>query len=255
MNQVNAPDGTPLVFDVYEPTQPRVAVLFLHDWGKSSHQDRAADTGALLKAAGYAAYLLDQRGHGRSGGRKGHLSRFSQLLGDLQAFRRAVRRRHDVPQVIWGHGFGGLIALRYLETQPGEPPAAAIVSNPWLGFRRRPAIWKRIAARFADLWPTIPTSSRSEPMTAGARAELQWAQHAIVTDHRRIECPLLYIVAAEDEVIDTRLARSFAEGLTSQTQLRWYPNLRHDVLGDGEVLREIIGFLSVSKPSEAVPKG
>jgi alpha-beta hydrolase superfamily lysophospholipase len=254
MNRVNAPDGTPLVFDVYEPAHPRIAVLFLHDWGKSSQQPRAVDTGTLLKAAGFGAYLLDQRGHGRSGGRRGHLSRFSQLLGDLQAFRRAVRRRQDVPQVIWGHGFGALIALRYLETQPGEPPVAAIVSNPWLGFRHTPAIWKRLAARFSDLWPTLPTGPGSEPMTAGARAELQWAQHAIVTDHQRIECPLLCIVGAADEVIDALLARKFATGLACEAQLRWYPTLRQDLLGDGEVLQDVMAFLSAPKPSDGVPK-
>ena len=32
MNRVNAPDGTPLVYDAYEPARPSVAVLFLHDW-------------------------------------------------------------------------------------------------------------------------------------------------------------------------------------------------------------------------------
>ena len=32
MSQINAPDGTPLVYDAYEPAQPNVAVLLLHDW-------------------------------------------------------------------------------------------------------------------------------------------------------------------------------------------------------------------------------
>ncbi len=147
MNRVNAPDGTPLVYDAYEPERPTVAVLFLHDWNPQPPESATqfADTGAQLREAGFATYFLDQRGHGRSGGRRGHLSRFSQLLGDLQTFRRAVRRRHAVPQVLVGHGFGGLIVLRYLETQPGEPPAAAVVACPWLASRVRPAAWKRLA--------------------------------------------------------------------------------------------------------------
>src|SRR5437773_493074 len=104
MNQINAPDGTPLVYDAYEPARPAVAVLFLHDWHPqpTGAADRFSAMGTQLQAAGFAAYCLDQRGHGRSGGRRGHLSRFSQLLGDLQALRRAVRRRQDVPQVLAG---------------------------------------------------------------------------------------------------------------------------------------------------------
>ena len=98
MNRLNAPDGTSLVFDAYETARPKAAVLFLHGW--SDHAGRWASTGRRLQAAGFAAYLLDLRGHGRSGGPRGHLSRFSQLLGDLQAFRRAVRLRTEAPQVL-----------------------------------------------------------------------------------------------------------------------------------------------------------
>src|SRR5712664_4741719 len=139
MPTLTAPDGTLLVYDMYEAAAPRAAVLALHGW--ADHAGRWRDVGERLCAAGYSTYYLDLRGHGRSGGRRGHLSRFSQLLGDLQALRRAVRRRQDVPQVPVGHGFGGLVVLRYLETQPGEPPAAAVIVSPWLASRARPAVW------------------------------------------------------------------------------------------------------------------
>src|SRR6266542_5749509 len=155
MPTLTAPDGTQLVYDAYEPRAPRAAVLVLHGW--SDHAGRWREVGERLRDAGFAAYLLDQRGHGRSGGRRGHLSRFSQLLGDLQAFRRAVRPRTAAPQVLLGHSFGALVVLRYLETQPGDAPAAAVVSSPWLGLPTAPPAWKRLVARLlADLWPTLP---------------------------------------------------------------------------------------------------
>jgi len=261
MNRVNAPDGTPLVYDAYVPSprvpsrgggEPRAAVLFLHDWAEQA--ERWAGTGARLRDGGFTAYLLDQRGHGRSGGRRAHLSRFSQLLGDLQAFRRAVRRQDDAPQVLLGHGFGALVILRYLETQPGEPPAAAIVSSPWLASRRRPAAWKRLAAKFADLWPTLPTGRRNDFMTAGARAEIQWAQRAVVADHQRVECPLLFLLGGEDETVDAPLARQFAEGLSAPTRVRWYPEHRHDLLNAAPVMQDVVEYLSASRSSGPVPK-
>lgn len=246
MNRVNAPDGTPLVYDAYEPAKPSVAVLFLHDW----HPEPAglgegfAETGAQLRDAGYAAYFLEQRGHGRSGGRRGHLSRFSQLLGDLQALRRAVRRRQDVPQVLVGHGFGGLVVLRYLETQPGEPPAAAVIASPWLASRARPAAWKRLAARLADLWPTLPTGRGAGFMTAGARAELLWAQRAIAADCQRIERPLLFVLGGADAVVDVEAARRFAAGLAPHATVQWYPELAHDLLTAPAVREDVARFIA-----------
>jgi lysophospholipase len=241
--------------------------LFLHGW--SDHAGRWAGTGKRLQAAGFAAYLLDQRGHGRSGGRRGHLSRFSQLLGDLQAFRRAVRQRTPAPQVLLGHSFGGLVVLRYLETQPGDPLVAAVVSSPWLGLTHPPPAWKRLAARlFADLWPTLRIGAgidadqlsrdqavnagwAADPachdlMTPGGWAEIQWAQRAVTADGYRIDCPLLFLLAGEDRVVDAHLARAFADGLKSVSQVHWYPEMYHEVLNDpqGErVVGDVVEFL------------
>jgi lysophospholipase len=269
MNRLNAPDGTSLVFDAYEPARPKAAVLFLHGW--SDHAGRWASTGRRLQTAGFAAYLLDLRGHGRSGGPRGHLSRFSQLLGDLQAFRRAVRLRTEAPQVLLGHSFGGLVVLRYLETQPGDPLAAAVVSSPWLGLAHRPPAWKRLAARvFADIWPTLRISAGIDPdqlsrdqavnagwaadpachdlMTPGAWAEIQWAQRAVAADGYRIDCPLLFLLAGEDRVVDAHLTRAFADGLKGATppRVHWYPEMYHEVLNDpqGErVVGDVVDFL------------
>ncbi|HXO86385.1 MAG TPA: alpha/beta fold hydrolase, partial [Gemmatimonadales bacterium] len=251
----NAPDGTPLVYEAYEPaTSPseraRVAVLVLGDWHPQPAQrsDPWAEAGAELQGAGFAAYVLDQRGHGRSGGRRAHLSRFSQLLGDLQAFRRAVRRRVDIPQVLVGQGFGGLVVLRYLETQPGEPPAAAVISNPWLSPRTPPPAWKRIAAKLADLWPTLPTGRGRGYMTAGARAELQWAQRAVLADRQRIERPVLFVLGAQDAISDPAVARTFADHLAVPAQVQWYPDLPYDLFNVRQVRADLIRYIVQSRP-------
>src|SRR2546421_9771814 len=159
MPTLTAPDGTQLVYGAYEAAAPRAAVLVLHGW--FDHAGRWRETGERLCGAGYSAYLLDLRGHGRSGGRRGHLSRFSQLLGDLQAFRRVVRLRTERPQLLLGTSFGGLVAIRYLETQPSDPIAGAVVVSPWIGLAFSPLAWKRVDGRvFADLWPTLPVPAR-----------------------------------------------------------------------------------------------
>ncbi len=268
MPALTAPDGTQLVYDMQEAAAPRAAVLVLPGW--FDHAGRWREVGERLRDAGFSTYLLDLRGHGRSGARRGHLSRFSQLLGDLQAFRRVVRMRSDRPQVLLGLSFGGLVALRYLETQPSDPLAAAVVCSPWLGLAFAPPRWKLLLARvLADLWPTaaLPASVDPEHLsrdpatnraytedagvqhvtTPGAWREIQWAQRAVAADRQRIESPLLFLLAGEDRVVDAHLARAFADGLKSVVQVRWYPEMYHEILHDPQrdvAFGDIVAFVT-----------
>lgn len=267
MPTLTAPDGTTLVYQVHEPERPRAVVLFLPGW--QDHVGRWADLGERLRAAGFATYLLDLRGQGRSGGRRGYLSRFSQLLGDLQALRRLVRRRHDLPQVLLGHSFGGLVVLRYLETQPSDPIAVAAVSSPFLGLAFQPPAWKLVAGRvLADVWPTLPLRTEldvdhvsrdplvnaayaQDPlvhgiMTPGAWAEIQWAQRAVPADRHRIDCPILCLLAGDDRITDAHLARAFADGLKSAVEVQWYGEMYHEVLHDPQkerVIGDLLAFI------------
>lgn len=268
MPSFTAPDGTLLVFDAYEPSQPRAAVLFVPGW--SDHAGRWMWLGRRFQDAGVAAYVLDARGHGRSGGVRGHLSRFSQLLGDLQAFRRTVRPRTRAPQVLLGHSFGGLVVLRYLESQPSDPLVAAVVSSPFLGLAFSPPAWKLFLGRvLADLWPTarlgagidashlsrdpaVAAEYKRDPlahdlMTPGAWKEIQWAHRAVSADGHHIECPVLFLLAGEDRVADAHLARAFADGLKVPVEVRWYPEMYHEVLHDPQkelVMGDILAYLA-----------
>jgi acylglycerol lipase len=269
MPTFTAPDGTQLIYYPCEPPSPRAAILFLHGW--SDHAQRWSGVGERFQSAGYAVYLLDQRGHGESGGRRGYLSRFSQLLGDLQAFRRAIRRRRpELPQVVLGHSFGGLVALRYLETQPSDALVAAVVASPWLALAAPLPAWKRLVSRvFADLWSTFPVPLGIDPamlsrdpavnaawegdravhrlMTPGAWREIQWAQRAVTADEGRIETALLLLLGGEDRIVDAHAARAFADALTAPVEVRWYPEMYHELLHDPQaerVVADVLTFLA-----------
>ena len=271
-----APDGTELFYDAYEPAAPRAQLLLLHGW--SDHAGRYRWLAEQLRAAGLAAYTPDLRGHGRSGGRRAHLARFSQLLGDVHAFRRVAQRKAELPQVLVGHGFGALVALRYLETQPILPPIAAVLSAPLLGAART-AWWHNLATRvLGDLWPSFSLSTATDPsqlsrdpeavatyaadqgvaarITVGARREIEWAQRAVVADGRRIEAPLLFLLGGEDRVTDPHLARAFADGLACRAAVRWYPEMYHDVFSDPQkatVVADVVAFVDtvLAEPSAA----
>jgi lysophospholipase len=271
MPVLRAPDGASLAYDVYEPPtdhRPLAAVLWVCGW--SDHRTRWQRPAERLAAAGYAVYVLDQRGHGDSAGVRGHLSRFSQLLGDLQAFRRVVRLQRDAPQVLLGHSFGALVVLRYLETQPSDPVRAAVLSSPWLALAQPRPLVKRIAAGpLADLWPSLPLktgldarrlsrdpavgaaylgdSAVHQVMTPGAWREIQWAQRVVPADAHRLDGPLVFLLAGQDAIVDAGRARVFADGLHSAVESRWYPEMYHEVLLDPDAelpIRDVLEFLA-----------
>jgi acylglycerol lipase len=275
MEQIPALDATPLACDSYVPERlpPRAAIIWLGGW--SDHRTRWQRAAERLRDAGFAVYLLDQRGQGDSGGLRGYLSRFSQLLSDLQAVRRVVRRRHEVPQVLLGHSFGGLVVLRYLEMQPSDPVAAAVLSSPWLATAALTPWPKRLLGKLlADLWPTLRIPVGIDParvcrdpavvaayvadpavhqvMTPGAWREIQWAQRVVPADAGRIECPLLFLLAGADGLTDAGAARRFAEALPNggDVSVRWYDALYHELLLDPEwerVLGDVEEFLAKTR--------
>jgi alpha-beta hydrolase superfamily lysophospholipase len=269
MAQFRAPDGSALAYDSYEPVgTPRAAIVWVAGW--SDHRTRWKGPAERLSNAGYAVYVLDQRGHGDSGGIRGHLSRFSQLLADLQAFRRLIRSKVDVPQILLGHSFGALVVLRYLETQPTDPVARAVLSSPWLALARPVPFIKRIAGRpLADLWPSLQMPSGMDArllsrdpavaaayfadpavhtvMTPGAWREIQWAERVVPADAHRLAVPLLFLLAGKDGIVDAGRARSFAAGLRGSVETRWYEEMYHELLLDSDWERPMSDALEFLK--------
>lgn len=283
----HAPDGTALAYDVYEPPArhtPLTTILWVCGW--SDHRTRWKRPAERLANAGFAVFILDQRGHGDSAGIRGHLSRFSQLLADLQAFRRHVRGITDrspspdgrggqgvrTPQILFGHSFGALVVLRYLETQPVDPVVRAVVSSPWLALARPVPFIKRIAARpLADLWPSLQLGAGidahrltrdpavaqafvADPavhnvMTPGGWREIQWAQRSVPADAHRIDKPLLFLLAGKDAIVDSGRARAFAAGLHGAVETRWYDEMSHELLLDVDwekPMADVVEFLHLT---------
>lgn len=263
-----SPDGSALAYRVVPADTPRAAVVLVHGWFE--HMGRWSWVAERLRDAGYSVFLFDLRGHGRSAGRRGHLARFTQLLADLHAFRRTIVEPTGLPQVLFGHSLGGLIVLRYLETDPDLPVQTAIIGSPFLAMGHRPPPWKLAVARLlshvASGIPVIPvglntnwlsrdpavgSAYRADPlvhrrMTPGAWREILEAQ-ALTSQHADlIAVPILMLVAGADQISDPQVTLEFAHRLTSPVTVRHYPDMLHEILNDPErqrVMDDIVEFL------------
>ena len=186
-----------------------------------------------------------------------------------------MRARGSTCDVLLGHSFGGLVVLRYLETQPSDPVAGAVLSAPWLATALPVALWKHLAAKLlADLWPTarfqtgldsaalardasVAAEYDADPavhriMTPGAWREIQWAQRVVPVDAPRIECPLLFLLGGADRIVDVETTRALADGLRNgkargnRIDVRVYAESYHELLHDtdaGAVTGDVLAFL------------
>jgi alpha-beta hydrolase superfamily lysophospholipase len=108
----------------------RGMVALVHGFGEhSSRYNYLADA---LTGHGYAVFALDHRGHGRSPGRRGHVERWDDYLGDVGALLQMARLAEPaLPLFLFGHSLGGLIVLSYA-IQHGEGLSGVIASAPLL---------------------------------------------------------------------------------------------------------------------------
>lgn len=248
-----AADGARLALRRARPAgEPRGAVIVLHGFG--DHGGRYADAAAWLAGHGLAVYALDQRGHGKSPGRRGHVSRFAQFLSDVAGLRKLAGGEVPGPQLLLGHSFGATVMLRYLETAP-EGVAGAILVSPFLGVAMRVPPWKRLLARaVGEVLPALPfatgldvahlstdpavgQAARSDPlyhrvMTPRAFREIGAAQAAVLAEGDRIGVPLLFLLAGDDRIVDRPMAEAFARGLKGDVTVHVYDGFYHEVLNE-----------------------
>ncbi len=123
-----AKDGTQIFYKYILTDKPKASVFIVHGLGE--HLGRYENVINTLKQ--YNLFLLDLRGHGKSGGKRGHVMRFDEYLDDVDALKNAVKDLVKGKTFILGHSMGGLIVLRYAIYR-SEGLSGVVSSGPLLG--------------------------------------------------------------------------------------------------------------------------
>ena len=267
--QFAAADGLLLTRQVWRPEEGTTAVLaLLHGYGE--HGGRYRELAVELAERGLAVHVYDLRGHGRSGGRRGHVKRFSEYLDDTAVYLDAVRREDPgLPLFLLGHSMGGLVAALFAE-QRADGLAGLILSAPFLRIAIEVPPLKVRAARVASLVaPTLDignpvdaaglshdeavvTAYRTDPLnhykaTARWAAEVLVAQRAALASAAAITLPLLVMYGEADPVADPGGARElFAEVASADKTERAYPGYYHEIFneaGRGAPIADLVAWL------------
>jgi len=106
-------DGLSFYVQGWEPdAQPKAVVTLVHGLGE--HIGRYAHVGKALTDAGYVLVGFDLRGHGKTVSARGHFPSLDAVMQDIRAFFQFISQRYPaLPQFLYGHSLGGLLALTY----------------------------------------------------------------------------------------------------------------------------------------------
>jgi acylglycerol lipase len=111
-------------------------VILVHGIGE--HIQRYTNWVALFNNRGIGVVGVDLPGHGRSPGRKGHLSDYGVVGEMLDILINTSRQTFPgVPLYLYGHSLGGGIVLDYI-LRHNPRVKGAIVTSPWLRLSYEP---------------------------------------------------------------------------------------------------------------------
>ena len=257
--------GTDLHVRAWPVERPRGRLLLVHGLGE--HTGRYEPLAEALTRRGYAVLAYDQRGHGRSAGRRGHVDAFELFIEDLVAVHSRMNELLPGPGLpfLYGHSMGGLVLLRYLQTR--RPPApGAVLSAPWLATLAEVAPWKRLAARALRVlapWARVPTgmdatgltrdparqeSYLTDPLVGRGISVGLWDAVAVAQAEALAsgvpDLPLLLLLPGEDRVTDAAVSARWSRSAAVETlALPGFLHEPHNELGRAEVFERVADWL------------
>jgi alpha-beta hydrolase superfamily lysophospholipase len=106
-------DGTDFFVRCWEPdSKIKAVIVLIHGLGE--HTGRYEHVAQAMTGAGYALCGMDLRGHGRSGGVRGHIRSLDIAMQDIREFLIFITKRYpELPHFLYGHSMGGLLTLIY----------------------------------------------------------------------------------------------------------------------------------------------
>jgi acylglycerol lipase len=234
-----APDGKPKA----------VLVLVI---GLGEHVCRYENVAAALTRGGYALLGFDLRGHGNSGGPRGHSPSTEAFMQDIDLMFKQVQMRYPgVPQFLYGHSLGGILALNYiLGRQPAL--AGAVVTAPGL---RTALEAQKIKVMLAKVLGTlVPSVSLPSGLDANMLSHVPevvdcYKQDPLVHDkvsfgmgknllemiqwiyeHAwNLNIPLLLMHGTEDNVAYLRGSQEFAQKADGKVTFKTWDGMYHEI--------------------------
>ena len=154
-------DGLRIIMRAWICTEESQAVVIIVH-GIGEHSKVYKPWAKRFNNNGISVVSFDQRGHGLSGGKRGHTPIYRAFLSDLALVYRTTKTLFpQKPIFVYGHSMGGNIALNFL-LKKRRYVVGGIASSPWLTLAFEPPFYKVLLGRIMGLfWPDYSDSNKT----------------------------------------------------------------------------------------------
>lgn len=247
-----------------ETVSPKAVICLVHGFGE--HSSRYEHVAQFLTDNQYAVIAYDHRGHGRSGGKKGHFPSYDEFMNDVENLvKQAEAHFPGLPKIIYGHSMGGNVVANYaIKRQPKV--AGIILSSPFFNTAFQPPAIKLAVGKLMRNW--IPTLSLPSGLDASAISRdkevvkkytsdplvfdiisskmgielIEFGQEAVKTAGQ-LKLPTLLFHGTEDKLTAFEESKKFAANAGSNVTFIEYKGLYHECHNEpekAEVLENIL---------------
>lgn len=246
----------------------KAVICLMHGIGE--HSGRYEGLAKYFVKNGYCVVSFDQRGHGKSPGKRGHTPGGEAWMQDISSFIEAVKRRFGKTNYyIYGHSLGGLEVLNYILKKQIDFKGA-IVTSPALKLVKYPAkLLMFLAKIFSYLYPSISLKNGLNAEDISHRADevkdyekdhlihnkisaktfvtmLDFGDYA-ANNAQNLNIPLLLMHGGDDKITLAKASEEFAEKAGQRCKLKIWPGLYHELHYEyekDEILDFIVNWLN-----------
>lgn len=264
-------NGIHLVGYLWKP-EGETRAYIVHSHGLGEHAERYLHVAEFFNAQGIGFVSFDHQGHGRSGGKRGHFAKYDDLLEELDLVRDEAKKVFgEVPEILYGHSFGGNILANYLIRRL---PAArcALLSGPWLLLpkEQQPSPFLHALAKLMNaVFPAFTNNNQidvsqlstdqavgevysKDPLvhgniTAGAFIKAEAAGQYAIEHAATVGMPTLVLHGEHDKITSPEGSKQFAAASNGKASLEIQKGMRHEIHNEVKkqaVLQRMLDFIN-----------
>ncbi|MEN7547970.1 lysophospholipase [Rapidithrix thailandica] len=250
---------------------PKAILCQVHGFGE--HIGRYEHVAAYYTQKGIGMVGFDLRGHGQSGGLRGYVAQYDDLIADISQCLALLHEKFEgVPILLNGHSMGGNLVMNFIMRYQPEFLKGAIITSPWLRLVRPPGMIKRFLADLMNIiYPKYGESAgidttvlSSDPqvgemylqdplvhsrMSARLLTEITRGADYVVkfAGKTRFAFPVLMMHGKADQLTSHLATEEVASQLNGQVTLELWEGMRHELHNEVQkdaVLDKVYAWIS-----------